>query len=299
MSKPKILTIVGPTASGKTSLSIHLAQQFGGEVVSADSRQVYRGLDLGTGKVTKEEMQGVSHHLLDVADPRERYTVADFVRDGRTAISEILARQNLPIIAGGTFFYVDALLGKISTPEVEPNEVLRTHLETLSTDALFELLRENDPERAETIDKNNRRRLIRALEIVEAIGTVPVIEQDEPYINLTLGILISKEKLLKNIHTRLMRRIDLGMIDEVRNLHGDGVTYERLEDLGLEYRYIAEYLQEKISKEEMMQLIETKSWQYAKRQITWLKRNANIAWVNPNELGEIENIVDRFLISNS
>lgn len=295
VSKPKILVIVGPTASGKTSLSITLAKGFNGEIVSADSRQVYKGLDIGTGKVTKQEMGGIPHHLLDVVEPTETYTVADYVRDGRNALTGIISRKKIPIIVGGTFLYVDALLGRISTPEVAPNIPLRNHLETLPTEELFALLKEKDSERAESIDKDNRRRLIRALEIVEAIGTVPKTERHEPYETLTIGISISKEDLRKNISRRLSDRLAQGMIEEVENLHANGLSYTRLSELGLEYKYIGEFLQNNINREEMCAQIETKSMQYAKRQMTWLKRNTEIQWFTLDEVEKIEEEVKEFL----
>ncbi len=295
MNLPKILVIVGPTASGKTSLSIELAKKFNGEVVSADSRQVYKGLDIGTGKVTEAEMQGVPHHLLDVADPQNVYTVADYVRDGRVAIADILTRGKLPIIVGGTFFYIDALLGTVSTPEVPPNLELREELEKHSSEELFEILTEKDSDRAETIDPSNKRRLIRAIEIASALGAVPKTRAVARYNAFTLGIHIEKEDLHKNIHTRLVERIDAGMIDEVVALHKNGLSYERMTELGIEYQYISEYLQDKISKDEMCSLIETKSWQYAKRQMTWLKRNENIQWVKKDAGERIEEMVRGFL----
>ena len=295
MSTPKILVIVGPTASGKTSLSIELAKKFGGEVISADSRQVYTELDIGTGKVTQEEMQGIPHHLLDVAKPNEVYTAHDYVRDGQRAISDILSRGKLPIIVGGTFFYVDALLGDVSTPEVSPNPELRTELEKLPTEELFLKLQKQDPERALTIDQNNRRRLIRAIEIASAIEVVPKTQSVELYNPLKIGISIEKEELVKNIHTRLIERLDAGMIDEVVNLHKNGLSYERMTELGIEYAYISQYLQNIITENEMRALIETKSWQYAKRQMTWLKRDGDIQWFEREESEKIEEIVKAFL----
>ena len=307
---PKILTIVGPTASGKTSLSIEIAERFNGEVVSADSRQVYRGLDLGTGKVTMDEMRGIPHHLLDVADPEDVYTVADYVRDGRNAITDILSRGKLPIIVGGTFFYIDALLGRTSTPEVPPNKPLREKLEAMNTETLFALLSENDPLRAQDIDSQNKRRLVRALEVVDALGSVPKVINESLYDTLTLGITIPKETLYERIHTRILTRIDAGMIEEVASLHRTGLSYARMDDIGLEYRYIAQYLQGFLQKEEMIELLNTKSRQYAKRQMTWLKRyeskseslegalgHERIVWVNPLEISKIEGVVEMFINS--
>ena len=293
--KAKVLVIVGPTASGKTSLSIELAKHFSGEVISADSRQVYRGLNLGTGKVTKYEMQGIPHYLLDIADPEEVYTVASFVSDGRVAISTIISRNHLPIIVGGTFFYIDALLGKLSFPQIPPNPVLRTELKKLDANALFELLKAEDPAYAEIVDRDNPRRLVRAIEVIDALGHMPKTSVEPLYESLTLGIETDTETLSKNIQKRLTDRIEAGMIKEVQKLHEHGLTYERMEDLGLEYRYIARYLKNELPYCEMINEIETKSRQFAKRQMTWLKRDKNIVWVNPKEIEKNEGVVKNFL----
>ena len=293
----KIIVIVGPTASGKTSLSLEIAKKYNGEIISADSRQVYKGLNLGTGKITPEEMQGIPHHLLDVADPKEAYTVADFVRDGRNAIEAIQKRGKLPIIVGGTFFYIDALLGKISTPEVPPDPELRKQLKKKTTEELFTLLESKDPERACNIDPRNPLRLIRALEIVEALGSVPEVKSELHYNPLTLGIAISKEELKANIHKRLLEHIEAGMVEEVETLHTEGLSYERMEDLGLEYRYIARHLKGELPYCEMIAELETKIGQYAKRQMTWLKRDKKIMWIEPNDFGKVEGLVRGFLFT--
>jgi tRNA dimethylallyltransferase len=295
MNKPKVVVIVGPTASGKTSLSIELATRFHGEIVSADSRQVYRGLDLGTGKVTKEEMDGVPHHLIDVADPKVVYTASDFVRDGRKAIVGIHERGNLPIIAGGSFFYVDALLGRVTLPEVPPDETLRAELDAKSTPELYEMLAAHDTRRAESIDKDNRRRLIRAIEISGRLGAVPLPRSEPLYDVLILGIDIEKEELHANIHARLIARIEAGMLEEVKRLHENGLSYDRLESLGLEYRYIARHLRGELPYCEMLTVLETKIRQFAKRQMTWLKRDAEIKWVDRSDKTSIENLIQKFL----
>lgn len=299
--KPKVLAVVGPTASGKTSLSIALAKEFNGEVISADSRQVYRGMDLGTGKVTSEEMASIPHHLLDIADPMTVYTGAEFVRDAAAALEEILQCGRRPIIAGGTFFYLDLLRGKWQSAPVEPNEDFRASLQNLSNATLFEMLYARDPMRSATIDQANHRRLIRALEIVEAIGTVPPAKtQSSPYEWLIIGIDISKEKLHENIHIRLLERLKDGMIEEVEQLHKNGVSYERLNSFGLEYRYIAKYLQGELTQDEMQQQLETKIRQFAKRQMTWLKRDQDIEWFAAEDRFAIFRRVEQFLhASNS
>ena len=295
IQQPKIIVIVGPTASGKTSLSIQLAKTYHGEIISADSRQVYRGLNIGTGKVTTKEMDGVPHHLLDVADPNDTYTVADYVRDADDAITHIISRDKIPVIVGGTFLYIDTLLGKITTPDVPPNETFRKELETFSNEDLVARLKALDPERHAHIDIHNRRRLIRALEIVEARGSVPKQKPIQRYTALILGIDIEKEALHAHIHTRLLSRMEEGMLNEAITLHENGLSYERMEDLGLEYRYLARYLQNKITYEVMLSEIETKSIQYAKRQMTWLKRDKSIIWIKTHHKTDIRTAILHFL----
>jgi tRNA dimethylallyltransferase len=292
----KVVAVVGPTASGKTSLSIALAKEFGGEVISADSRQVYRGLDLGTGKVTEAEMDGVPHHLLDVADPMEVYTGADFAKEAAAALSDITNRNRLPIIAGGTFFYLDLLRGRRQSAPVEPDEQFRASLVNLPNATLYERLYATDPARAANIDPHNRRRLIRALEIVHKLGSVPPsTPTTSPYEWLVIGIELPTEQLHQNIHQRLYDRMEAGMLEEATTLHEDGLSYERMEELGLEYRYQAQYLQDKITKDEMLTLIETKTKQFAKRQYTWLKRDEEIEWHAAEDRSAIFRRVQTFL----
>jgi len=232
MSKPKVIAIVGPTASGKTALSIALAKKFSGEVVSADSRQVYIGMDIGTGKVTREEMVGIPHHLIDIADPVTVYTGADFVRDAHEAITAIHGRTHLPIVAGGTFFYIDLLRGKLQPAPVEPNEDFRNSLAHFKDDELFAQLQDKDPKRAAAVDPFNRRRLVRALEVIEALGSVPEQKPVEsPYDWLIVGVEVNGAPLHDKIRERLLARLETGMVKEVETLHSQGVSYERLDDL--------------------------------------------------------------------
>jgi tRNA dimethylallyltransferase len=297
--KPKIIVIVGPTASGKTALSIELAKRLNGEIISADSRQVYRGLDIGTAKVTPEEMQGIPHHLIDVADPRDVYTVSEYVEDGTKAITEIIAHGNLPIIVGGTFFYIDALLGKITLPDTPPNPLLRKELEELDSTSLYALLCAKDPKYASIVDKENPRRLIRALEIIEVLGHMPQSTSESLYETLTLGVSIEKEVLHERIHNRILSRLEGGMVEEVKRLEAEGVTYERMQDLGLEYRYVSRYINYKIDFETMVRELDVKSRQYAKRQMTWLKRDKEIVWVDPQDIDSIAEKVRIFLQEKS
>lgn len=292
---PKIVAVVGPTASGKSNLAVEIALAFNGEVISADSRQVYRGLDIGSGKITEEEMRSVPHYLLDVADPKEVFTAAEFVEQAQEAATDILKRSKLPIVAGGTGFYLSALLGEVSLPEVEPNQELREKLEKLSTKELLDKLGALDPARAETIDRNNKPRLIRAIEIAEKLGEVPKIKADLPYNVLKIGIDLPDDILKDKIHRRLLSRVDEGMLEEAKRLHEEGVPWGRMEALGLEYRYMARYLQGLISKEEMLTELEQKIWHYAKRQRTWFKRDKKIKWFSPEDTEKVLKEVKTFL----
>lgn len=290
----KVIVILGPTASGKTALSIALAHAIGGEVISADSRQVYRGLDVGTGKVTKKEMAGVPHHLLNVASPKKTYSASDFVRDGRKAISEITSRGKTPIIAGGTGFYIDALIGTIALTEVPPNKELRKKLAKYSLQRLQAHLKKLDPNRYKTIDEKNPLRLIRAIEIASALGKVPRTVGKKIYDVLFLGIAIPQEKLKSKIHLRLLTRIR-GIEKEVTKLNENGLTWRRMEELGLEYRCMARYLQKKISREEMLVELKKEIVSYAKRQMTWFKRNGETVWIPPTAVSKAIRESRRFL----
>ncbi len=286
--KPKVLVVLGPTASGKSDLGVELALKLNGEVISADSRQMYTGLDIGTGEITKTEMKGVPHYLLDVAPPEKVFTVSDFKILGEGAMNQILEKGKLPIICGGTGFYIEALLGETSIPEVPPNPELRKELEEKTSEELFGILQKLDPERAETIDAKNKRRLVRAIEIVKAIGKVPKYEaRDTKYDVLKIGIKIPDEELKKRINIRLEKRIEMGMIEEAERLHnppaGGGVSYERMRELGLEYGALADFLDNKITKEEMIARLQTEIWQYAKRQMTWFKTDKTIKWFDPKD----------------
>ena len=280
----KIIAIVGPTASGKSALGIYLAQKLGGEVISADSRQVYRGLNIGTGKVTKKEMAGIPHHLLDVASPRRQFTVDDFVRRAQKAYSLIRANKRIPVVVGGTGLYVDTFVGRMSYPSVPPNQKLRARLERLTTAQLFEQLQKLDPRRAKNIERTNPRRLIRAIEIAKAIGKSPTKDKttnttNNKYDVLWLGLSPTLEKLRKNIRARLLARIQAGMVVEAKKLHQAGLSFKRMNKLGLEYRYLALLLQNKITKEQFTQELERAINHYAKRQMRWFKRNKDINWV--------------------
>lgn len=331
---PKILVILGPTASGKSALAVSLARQFNGEIISADSRQVYKGLDIGSGKVPRDRSntcrmetnknrirvsfddirerfgryfyRDIRHHLLDVASPKRTFTAAQYQKLAGKAIRDILRRGKLPIICGGTGFYIDALLNGYALPAVKPNPKLRRELEKKSTETLFLELQSLDPNRAREIDRHNRRRLIRALEIIIETGSpVPPLAQNS-YSNvlknmrirksgvLKIGIRIPTEELKKRIAKRLKERLRGGkMIAEVKQLHTTGISWKRLDDLGLEYRYISRFLRGLATKKEVSEKIKTESWRYAKRQLTWWKRDKSIVWLRNEK--EIMRAVHRFV----
>lgn len=293
-TKPKIIVILGPTASGKSDLAVSIAKKFGGEIISADSRQVYKGLDIGSGKITKKEMRGVPHHLLDVISPKKIFTVQDFKKLSEEKIKKITNKKRIPIVCGGTGFYIDTLVKNIILPEVKADIELRKKLEKKDTETLFKLLKKKDKKRAQNIDPHNKVRIIRALEIIESLGKVPKIKSSPTFDVLQIGIEWDKEKLRERINKRLISRIKSGMIKEVENLHKNGISWKRLESLGLEYRYCSLFIQKKITKEQMVFELQNKIWQYAKRQLVWFKRDESIVWIKPSGLKKIEEIVGGF-----
>jgi tRNA dimethylallyltransferase len=279
--KQKVIAIVGPTASGKSSLAVALALKFHGEIISADSRQIYKGLNLGTGKITKQEMMGIPHHLLDIWNPKKAVSVAEFKQKAEEALEEIVTNKKVPVVCGGTGFYIDTFLFNRELPHVEPNVALRKKLEKLPTQTLGEKLLKLDPRRAKEIDLKNRVRIIRAIEIVDALGVVPPLTDSPPYDVLFIGLNPSEQWLKAKIKTRLQERMQKGMVREAQNLHKNGLTYKRMIELGLEYKYLALFLQKKISKEEMITELEKEIWQYSKRQMTWFRKNKSIVWLKP------------------
>src|SRR3989344_935424 len=295
----KVIVILGQTATGKSNLAVKIAKQIGGEIISADSRQVYKGLDLGTGKITKKEMMGVPHHLLDVVNPRKSFSVAEYKKLAEEKIEEILKNGKIPIIAGGTGLYIKSIVDNISFPEVPPNETLRKKLKKLSAEKLFALLKKIDPRRAQTVESKNPRRLIRAIEIAKALGKVPrLTEATPPYKFIKIGLKLPDEILKKKIKKRLEKRLRDGMAIELHDLRKKGVPWKRFRELGFDQKYIALYLQNKISQKEMLEKLLNKNWQYAKRQWTWFKRDKKIIWIDPtrkSDLKKLENKIKTFL----
>ena len=280
----KLIVIAGPTASGKSDLAVKIALYFkNADIISADSRQVYKGMNIGTGKITKREMKGVPHRLLDVVSPKKTFTVAHYQKLARKEIVRIWKKNKIPIVCGGTGLYIRAAVDGMVFPEVKPNPALRARLEKIPAEELFTLLKKKDPARAGTIDSKNPRRLIRALEIVEAIGKVP-----EPSLSpldtdiLFIGVKKEKRELERLIKIRLERRLRAGMLKEIVRLHKNGVSWKRMEELGLEYRYAARFLKGKITKAEFKEVLTKEIIAYDKRQMTWFKRDSRIVWVTMN-----------------
>jgi tRNA dimethylallyltransferase len=294
----KLIVILGPTASGKTDLSIKLAKKFNAEVVSADSRQVYKGMDIGSGKVTKKEMKGIPHYLLDVANPKNRFSVVQYQKLALKAINTIYKKEKTPFLVGGTGFYIQSVADGIVIPEVKPDWPLREKLGQKPLPELFKQLQKLDPVRAGNIDQNNPRRVIRALEIVlKTGGSVPALSHAEGQKHLFevlfLGIKKDHEELKQLIAKRLSKRLKQGMIAEVKKLHINGLSWKRLEEFGLEYRFVAQYLQNKITYQEMTDSIQKESEHYTKRQMTWFKRDKRIHWIKNQK--QAEKLIKKFL----
>ena len=295
----KLVVVAGPTASGKSSLGIALAQSFHGEIVSADSRQVYRGLDIGAAKVTPEERALVPHHLLDVADPGEIYTVARFQQEAIEAIGTILARGKHPLLVGGSPHYIQAVVDHLDIPPVAPQPELRARLEARSLEDLLDELARLDPASAATIDRHNPRRVIRALEVCLVTGQ-PFSEQRRIatplYHCLQLAIDWPRSELYARIDQRVDERIEQGMLDEVRGLLARGISHERLDAFGLEYRFGSRWLRGEFASEaEMVQRLKFAIHDFTRRQLTWFRKDSRMVWLNGHHLAEATDVVQRFL----
>ncbi len=277
IDRKKIIVVAGPTASGKSKEAVRLAKERDGEVISVDSRQIYKGLDIGTEKTTKEEMSGIPHHLIDIREPSESYSAGEFAQDAKRLIDEIMARGKVPILAGGTHFYFDALI--YGLPEIPQDALVREEIERLTDDEIIEEVRAKDPARFSQLDPANRRRLIRALEIIRTQGRVPERPRDVSASEYEVEwVIINPERdvLRERIDTRLAQALENGLVEEVervRELVGD----ERLNELGLEYRVVGEYLRSERTEESLLSTLSSKLWHYARRQKAWLRKLAATA----------------------
>ncbi len=291
--RKKLIVILGPTASGKSDLAVKLAKKFNGEVISADSRQVYKGMDIGTAKITKKEMKGIPHYLLDVVSPKKRFTVVQYRKLALKAISKIVKKKKTPILCGGTGFYIGAVVDGTVIPKVKPDWQLRSNLEQLETKELFKRLKKLDPRRAKTIEKKNKRRLIRALEIIiKTKQPVPSL-QKKPLACPVLIIGLRKNNLKEIIQKRFFKWLKQGLLKEVKRLKKDGLSWKKIEEFGIHYRQASQYLQNKISREEMIENSLKELQNYAKRQMTWFKKDKRIHWIKKQP--EAIKLVEEFL----
>lgn len=294
VEKPKVIVIVGPTASGKTATSIKVAQKLNGEIISADSMQIYKDMNIGTAKPTKEEMAGIKHYMIDVVNPEENFNVAKYKEMAEKAIEEILSKNKLPIIVGGTGLYVDTLVNGIEFVDVKEDIAYRNEMlekaQKEGNAVLHEELAKIDKEAAEKIDMNNIRRVIRALEIYKITGKTKTeldeeSKKDTKYDYKIYGIEWEREELYKRIEKRVDLMLEEGLIDEVKNVTSKyNISKTALQGLG--YKEVVEFLNNNISYDEMVEKLKMETRRYAKRQLTWFRRNKKIEWYNINEIAE-------------
>ncbi len=265
--KKKIIVILGQTATGKSNLAVKISKKINGEIISADSRQVYKGLDIGTGKITQKEMKGIPHHLLDVASPKKQFSIALYKKLAEAKIEEIISSGKTPIICGGTGFYIDAITKGVIFPEVPPNIKLRKKLSLLDDRQLLITLKKLDEVRAKNIDPKNKVRLVRAIEIAKTLGKVPHLVLRPPsYKFIKIGLYLPSDKLKKRVEKRVKKMFDGGLLGEIKKLKKSGVSEKRMRELGFEYY---QPTPEKVVSETL---------KYAKRQMTWFKRDKEIKW---------------------
>ena len=312
--KLKLVVILGPTASGKSDLAVKLAKKFDGEIISADSRQIYKGMDIGTGKITPDTKnssnfstgqakkkyifthKGIPHYCIDVVSPKKRFTVTEYRKLAIGAIDKILKKDKIPIICGGTGFYIQAVVDGIVIPEVAPDWKLRKKLEKKSAKGLYKILKKLDPRRAKTIEKENPRRLIRAIEIVlKTKRPVPVFKKNPlPYPVLMLGIKKSNKELKNLIKKRFLKWLELGLIAEVKKLRKLGLSFKKIEEFGLHYKVLAQYLQRKLNYQGMIENSLQELQNYSKRQMTWFRKEKRIRWVKNYK--QAEKLTKKFLL---
>jgi len=277
-----LVVIVGATASGKTSLSIKIAKEFNGEIISADSRQIFRKLDIGTAKITKTEMEKIPHYGIDLREPDKAFTVAEFKKYAQEKITDILKRKKLPIIAGGTGLYVNAVTQNFSIPRVPADWKLRTKLEKLSTKDLHKKLQKLDPKEAEKIHPNNRRYVIRAIEIVKKTKQKKSeIMQKNPikFDILILGIKVERDVLYNKINQRVDQMFETGFPEEVRSLIAEGYDFKSQAFNSVGYPEVKAFLEGKLTEDETKELMKKNTRNYAKRQLTWWRRNERVVWM--------------------
>ena len=305
MEKPKVIVIVGPTASGKTSLAIKLAKKINGEIVSCDSMQIYKDMNIGTAKPTIEEQNEIKHYLIDIISPEERFSVSDYQTNALKAIEEILKKGKIPIVVGGTGLYVNSLIYGIKFLEISFDEKYRQELEDKAEkeglEALYNKAKKIDPKAMETISKNDKKRILRVLEIFHQTG-ITKSKQDElsrnedvKYDFKVFGINIEREILYKRINDRVDNMIQNGLIQEVENIYNKFKKFPTsMQAIG--YKEVVEYLNKNISKEEMIEKIKMETRRYAKRQLTWFRKNKDIIWLDglKNEQNNMKIILEEY-----
>lgn len=294
--KKPLIIVTGPTAVGKTALSIRLAKAIGGEIISADSMSVYRHMDIGSAKVTRQEMEGVPHYLIDVLEPSEEFNVALFAKMAKEAAGEIYSHGKIPIVAGGTGFYIQALLYDIDFTEQGEDRRIREELERLSEEMgaeyLHGLLKEIDPEAALEIHANNRKRVIRAIEYYRQTGerisehNRRERQKTSPYDFLYYVVTTERSELYERIGKRVDLMLEAGLVEEVRQLKAMGCTRDMVSMQGLGYKEILDYLQGEISLEETVTVLKRDTRHFAKRQLTWFKRERDVRWLNLKDYGD-------------
>lgn len=305
MNKPKVIVICGPTASGKTLLAIELAKKINGEIISGDSMQIYKDMNIGTAKPNKEEMQGIKHYLIDCISPEQRYSVADFKKDAICAIEEILKKQKVPIIAGGTGLYIDSLVKGIEYNDIKIDLEYRKKLEAISEkeglDFLYDEAMKIDKEAMEKISHSDKKRIFRVLELYNATRKTKTQiekesrEKENPYDYIVFGIQMDRELLYSRINIRVDKMIGQGLINEVKNVLEKYKNFPTAMQ-GLGYKEVKEYLDGNLSKDDMIEKIKMETRRYAKRQMTWFRRNKDIIWLNSlGEETDIEKNIDIIL----
>lgn len=296
---PKILVIVGPTASGKTRMAVELAQRHNGEVISADSMQIYRTMDIGTAKPTQEEMGGIPHHMIDVADPEEDFSVARYVEMAARCVDDVLARGKLPIVAGGTGLYIDSLLSGRTFAPFSPDSALRgeleRELEEKGGQAMLEALAQVDPEAAQRLHPNDHKRIIRALEVYRSTGKTITQHNRETqavpprYDALTIGLAFQdRQAMWRRIDQRVDEMVAAGLEDEVRRLLTSGISPKCTAMQAIGYKEFTQALSGEMTWQEAADVVKLRSRQYAKRQLTWFGRNPNTRWVRWDDPPEFE-----------
>lgn len=308
MSKKPLIILTGPTAVGKTALSIRLAKKINGEIISADSMQVYRGMDIGSAKVSEEEMDGVKHYLIDVLAPSDEFNVVKFQEMAKEAMDDIYSKGKIPIIAGGTGFYIQSILYDIDFEKNENDREYRTYLENIAATEdgekkLYEMLQNIDPKSAEIIHANNVKRVIRALEFFKETGT-PISEHNEeqreknsPYNFCYFVLNDDREKMYANIEKRVDIMLDMGLVSEVEKLYEKGYRKEMVSMQGLGYKEILDYLNGDISLERAVYLIKRDTRHFAKRQLTWFRREKNVTWVNKPDFQYDNDLILEYMIT--